>query len=470
MRNSECGVRNMQGLKSRSQHTEHGMTDSYMKHNMQQPKAWCMTFYMPTPECKTQMHYSACMTRIEQPITWHWMYRMCKPRPAARQNRNLICVVWYTKLITEPEYNGINLSFGNEEITATCSGPDSDHAQGCFTAYRRSLPTQYMCESNLPTRLKSMTQIAHHAGLTGPEFKTTYLRFGGSMQELPRDGPDATSFLSPFHFRNGIYALFWALLTFCVVQLIYSTYFWCTRGSKSPSSAVFSRRIRIRSSSIKTNHLWRHLRLILFGVCIGLADNPTLGNTTPQLIFIFASMPVPESVPSVTPKASAQNVDQLVQPAPTTFEVVHPKNSTQTHGQIPKFAKGGKDTMHGMMFPRPDETPAQHFTDNLTVWAGTRVQRWPDIDAIQSPDRRYVPCESGGMPLTSEPEVSKKEQPTRRSRRLLSRQPVSTHERPPTRRIIYVLGDLPTEDLPDWVNCSMNSMQMIPSKTWQMLC
>jgi len=107
------------------------------------------------------------------------------------------------------------------------------------------------------------------------------------------------------------------------------------------------------------------------------------------------------------------------------------------------------DELHDRLFGGVGEPSSQPPT--VTEWCGTRVTRQHDASTRGSPDYRVIPGEKGGV-RTKRPSAEKKEQqPLRRSQRLSNRRPPTPEcDADPIRRIIYVLGNLPEEDLTEW--------------------
>ncbi len=92
------------------------------------------------------------------------------------------------------------------------------------------------------------------------------------------------------------------------------------------------------------------------------------------------------------------------------------------------------------------------------IWTGMRVLRASSlpIDLHRPLECWWIPGERGGgkrQPLKCDCSASEtaRQQPTRRSQRLLDRsQPAQTLDPAQIRRTIYVLGDLAPEDFGEW--------------------
>jgi hypothetical protein len=128
-----------------------------------------------------------------------------------------------------------------------------------------------------------------------------------------------------------------------------------------------------------------------------------------------------------------------------------PHLSTGTVEALEIFA--AVDSLFSHMY---DVTYDEHRSG--TIWTGTRVLRASSlpIDLHRPLECRQIPGERGGgkrQPLKGDSFASEtaRQQPTRRSQRLLDRpQPAQTLDPAQIRRTIYVLGDLPPEDFGEW--------------------
>ena len=87
---------------------------------------------------------------------------------------------------------------------------------------------------------------------------------------------------------------------------------------------------------------------------------------------------------------------------------------------------------------------------NPTMWCGTRVLREDEASTAPS-GSRVVPGERGGAPVQGRLEITNDSQPVRRSqRRRVGKASALEQDVSKIRRIVYVLGDLPTKDLSEW--------------------
>ena len=98
------------------------------------------------------------------------------------------------------------------------------------------------------------------------------------------------------------------------------------------------------------------------------------------------------------------------------------------------------------------EPTTQEDARAVTERCGTTALRQSEVNVQKSPDYRIIPGDKGGAPPRDpRAEMGSQQQLTRRSQRLLGKQTLAP-ERDNTqiKRTVYVLGNLPKDDLSEW--------------------